>query len=82
MQIAAALTNSSTLSDMTLDSEKMDLVIESPEDSRVTVETLLDLELTPSSSATFSMESSSSAGDGRQLVRLVPQRADRLRQQQ
>ena len=60
MQIAAALTNSSTLSDMTLDSEKMDLVIESPEDSRVTVETLLDLELTPSSSATFSMESSSS----------------------
>ena len=64
MQIAAALTNSSTLSDMTLDSEKMDLVIESPEDSRVTVETLLDLELTPSSSATFSMESSSSAAMG------------------
>ena len=64
MQIAAALTNSSTLSDMTLDSEKMDLVIESPEDSRATVETLLDLELTPSSSATFSMESSSSAAMG------------------
>lgn len=64
MQIAAALTNSSTLSDMTLDSEKMDLVIESPEDSRVTVETLLDLELTPSSSATFSMESSSPAAMG------------------
>lgn len=64
MQIAAALTNSSTLSDMTLDSEKMDLVIESPEDSRATVETLLDLELTPSSSATFSMESSLPAAMG------------------
>lgn len=60
MQIAAALTNSSTLSDMTLDSEKMDLVIESPEDSRVTVETLLDLELTPSSSMASSMGSGSS----------------------
>lgn len=64
MQVAAALTNSSTLSDMTLDSEKMDLVIESPEDSRVTVETLLDLELTPSTSMTSAMGSSSSSAMG------------------
>lgn len=61
MQVAAALTNSSTLSDMTLDSEKMDLVIESPEDSRVKVETLLDLELTPSGSASSAMGGASSA---------------------
>ena len=60
MQVAAALTDSSTLSDMTLDSEKMDLVIESPEDSRVTVETLLDLELTPSTSMTSAMGGSTS----------------------
>ncbi len=64
MQVAAALTNSSTLSDMTLDSEKMDLVIESPEDSRVTVETLLDLELTPSTSMTSAMGSGSSSAMG------------------
>lgn len=82
MQIAAALTNSSTLSDMTLDSEKMDLVIESPEDSRVTVETLLDLELTPSSSGDLLYGEQLVRRDGRQRVRLVPQRADRLRQQQ
>ena len=50
MQIAAALTDSATVSDMTLDQLDMDVVVESPEESRMTREKLLDLEITNSSS--------------------------------
>ena len=50
MQIAAALTDSATMADMTLDQLDMDVVVESPEESRMTREKLLDLEITNSSS--------------------------------
>ena len=50
MQIAAALTDSATMADMTLDQLDVDVVVESPEESRMTREKLLDLEITNSSS--------------------------------
>ena len=50
MQIAAALNDSSTMSDMTLDQLDVDVVVESPEESRMTRDKLMDLEITNSSS--------------------------------
>lgn len=67
MQIAAALTDSATVSDMTLDQLDMDVVVESPEESRMTREKLLDLEITNSSSMSgmgSSMGSSMSSAMG------------------
>lgn len=49
MQIAAALTDTSTMADMTLDHLDVDVVVESPEESRMTRDKLLDLEITNSS---------------------------------
>ena len=66
MQIAAALTDSATMADMTLDQLDVDVVVESPEESRMTREKLLDLEITNSSSMSgmSSMGSSMSGGMG------------------
>ena len=67
MQIAAALTDSATMADMTLDQLDMDVVVESPEESRMTREKLLDLEITNSSSMSSmgsSMSGSMSGGMG------------------
>ncbi len=50
MQIAAALTDTSTMTDMTLDHLDVDVVVESPEESRMTRAKLMDLEITNSSS--------------------------------
>ena len=50
MQIAAALNDTSTMADMTLDQLDVDVVVESPEESRMTRDKLMDLEITNSSS--------------------------------
>ena len=50
MQIAAALTDSTTMTDMTLDHLDVNVVVESPEESRMTRDKLMDLEITNSSS--------------------------------
>lgn len=63
MQIAAALTDSATMADMTLDQLDVDVVVESPEEGRMTREKLLDLEITNSSSMS-SMGSSMGSGMG------------------
>ncbi|MBO4854495.1 MAG: efflux RND transporter permease subunit [Oscillospiraceae bacterium] len=62
LQIAAALTDSTAGMDMTLDGVGMDLVIESAEGSRLQRETLLDLEIQPSSSAIASVGSMTDMG--------------------
>ena len=65
MQIAAALTDSATMADMTLDQLDVDVVVESPEESRMTREKLLDLEITNSSSMSgMSSMGSSMSGMG------------------
>ena len=60
MQVAAALMDSTTSADMTLDGMDVGVTIESAEDSRMTREKLLDLEITASSAAS-SMGSMGSA---------------------
>ena len=60
MQVAAALMDSTTGADMTLDGMDVGVTIESAEDSRMTREKLLDLEITVSSAAS-SMGSMGSA---------------------
>ena len=52
MQVAAALTDTATNSDMTLDEHRMDVVIESAAGSRLTRETLLELPIRPDSTLT------------------------------
>ena len=49
MAVASALTNTSTASDLTLDGLEMEVSVQSPEESRMTREKLMDLEITPSS---------------------------------
>ena len=65
MQVAAALVESTDGADMTLDGMDVGVTIESAEDSRMTREKLLDLEITVSSGSTdmSSMMSSGSGGD-------------------
>ena len=71
MQIAAALTDSATMADMTLDQLDVDVVVESPEESRMTREKLLDLEITNSSSMS-SMSSGMSSGMGTEASAAEP----------
>jgi len=49
MAVASALTNSSASSGLTLDGLEMEVSVQSPEESRMTREKLMDLEITPSS---------------------------------
>ena len=49
MAVASALTNTSTSSGLTLDGLEMEVSVQSPEESRMTREKLMDLEITPSS---------------------------------
>ena len=55
MQIASALTDSTTNSTMTLDDTSMDVIVESARESRVTREDLLDLKIVPDSSMSAAM---------------------------
>ena len=59
MQVAAALMDSTTSSDLTLDGIDMSVSIESAEDARMTREKLLDLEIVVSSATSGSMTASS-----------------------
>ena len=60
MQIAAALQSSASVSDVTLDSEDMDLTVDAAEGSVIRRENLLELELSAESSASSAMTGSAS----------------------
>ncbi|MBE6918610.1 MAG: efflux RND transporter permease subunit [Ruminococcaceae bacterium] len=63
MQVAAALVDSTTAADMTLDGMDVGVTIESAEEARMTREKLMALEITASSSASMgSMSSTGSSG--------------------
>ena len=64
MEIAAALSTSSTAQDIELDNKNHSLTIETDESTRLTRETLLELKITPDSSVTAAMSGSSSALSG------------------
>ena len=61
MQIAAALQSSASVSDVTLDSEDMDLTVDAAEGSVLKRENLLELELSAESSAASAMTGSASS---------------------
>ena len=64
MQIAAALQSSASVSDVTLDSEDMDLTVDAAEGSVLKRENLLELELSAESSASSAMTGSASGMTG------------------
>ena len=59
MQVAAALQNTTTVADVTLDGESMEMIVDAAAGSKLTREKLMDLTISPDSSA---MSSSMSSG--------------------
>ena len=77
MQIAAALNTSTAGTDMVLDNESMQLVIRQDDESKLTYETLLDLEIDPDSSMTAAMSGgTSSASSSSSLAALSGSEAE------
>ena len=77
MQIAAALNTSTSGTDMVLDNESMQLVIRQDDESKLTYETLLDLEIDPDSSVTAAMSGgTSSASSSSSLAALSGSEAE------
>ena len=64
MAVASALTNTSTASNLTLDGLEMEVSVQSPEESRMTREKLMDLEITPSSGTNLDSMSNISGMSG------------------
>ena len=57
MQVAAALQDTTTVAEVTLDNERMEMMVDAAADSRLTREKLLALTITPDSSMSASMSS-------------------------
>ena len=68
MQVAAALQDTATVADVTLDGESMELMVDAAADSKLTREKLLDLTITPDSSMSAAMSGSSDASGLSQLT--------------
>lgn len=57
MQVAAALQDTTTVSEVTLDGKRMEMMVDAAADSKLTREKLLELTITPDSSMSASMSS-------------------------
>ena len=68
MQLAAALKDTTTVADVTLDGESMELMVDAATDSKLTREKLLDLTITPDSSMSAAMSGSSDISGLSQLT--------------
>lgn len=68
MQVAAALQDTTTVADVTLDGESMELLVDAAADSKLTREKLLDLTITPDSSMSAAMSGSSDTSGLSQLT--------------
>ncbi len=76
MQIAAALTTSTSGTDMVLDNSAMSLIIQQDEDSKMTVETLPELKIDPDSAMSSAMSGGSSSGSSSSLSSLSGEESD------
>ena len=76
MQIAAALTTSTSGTDMVLDNSAMSLIIQQDEDSKMTVETLPELKIDPDSAMSSAMSGGSSSGSSSSLSSLSGEETD------
>ena len=68
MQVAAALQDTTTVAEVTLDGERMEMMVDAAADSRLTREKLLALIITPDGSMSASMSGSASASELSQLT--------------
>ena len=64
MQVAAALQDTTTVSEVTLDGKRMEMMVDAAADSKLTREKLLELTITPDSSMSASMSSAMSSAMG------------------
>ena len=64
MQVAAALQDNTTVSEVTLDGKRMEMMVDAAADSRLTREKLLELTITPDSSISASMSSAMGGSTG------------------
>ena len=64
MQVAAALQDTTTVSEVTLDGERMEMMVDAAADSKLTREKLLELTITPDSSISASMSSAMGGSTG------------------
>jgi multidrug efflux pump subunit AcrB len=64
MQVAAALQDTTTVSEVTLDGKRMEMMVDAAADSRLTREKLLELTITPDSSISASMSSAMGGSTG------------------
>ena len=64
MQVAAALQDTTTVSEVTLDGKRMEMMVDAAADSRLTREKLLELIITPDSSMSASMSSAMGGSTG------------------
>ena len=64
MQVAAALKDTTTVSEVTLDGERMEMMVDAAADSKLTREKLLELIITPDSSMSASMSSAMGGSTG------------------
>ena len=62
MQVAAALQDTTTVADVTLDGESMEMIVDAAADSKLTREKLMDLTISPDSGAMSSSMSSGMSG--------------------
>ena len=64
MQVAAALQDTTTVSEVTLDGERMEMMVDAAANSKLTREKLLELTITPDSSMSASMSSAMGGSTG------------------
>ncbi len=64
MQVAAALQDTTTVSEVTLDGKRMEMMVDAAADSKLTREKLLELTITPDSSMSASMSSAMGGSSG------------------
>ena len=64
MQVAAALQDTTTVSEVTLDGKRMEMMVDAAADSKLTREKLLELTITPDSSMSVSMSSAMGGSTG------------------
>lgn len=64
MQVAAALQDTTTVSEVTLDGKRMEMMVDAAADSKLTREKLLELTITPDSSMSASMSSAMGGSTG------------------
>ena len=76
MQVAAAMSDTTTVSTVTLDGDSMEMIVDAAEGSKLTREKLLDLTITPDDSMSASMGGASASASASGLSQLTGEDGD------